>query len=807
MSHKNKVGKPAALRPAAVMTSTAPQAELQHLVALFQAGRPADMETAAAALVARYPADGQAWKALGTAQLVQRKNAVAALQQAQTRLPRDVDVASNLGHALDAQGQPRLAAAAYRQALQLQPGVAALHSSLGHVLGQLGLAADAEAACRQALRLQPGLVQAHRSLAQVLNRQGRCLDAAASLQQALVLQPAHAPSHDQLGLLQQALGQAADAVQSHRRALQLQPQLASAHAHLGQALAALGQHAGAVASLRQALLLQPDHAEVLANLGVALLALGQADDAVQVVQQALALQPGQALLHSNLGNALLAAGRVVDALASHQHAVRLGQGGDNNGVLHANLAHALKVAGQPAAALQAAQQALLCDPQQPARHSEALFLQHYLPPADAAAARAAALRYGVLVESLAAVPAANPAVFTTTPTTKPTTPPHRWPNPAQPDKPLRIGLLSPDLRQHPVGYFTESVLAALAAQAAGRITLIAYANPADSDATSQRLRSHCQGWCDTSTLDDTALAAAVQADGIDILLDLAGHTARNRLPVLAHRAAPVQASWLGYCASTGLAAVDAFLADPWIAPPGTEAAFVEPILRLPETFLCFTPPPSDLPVGPLPALRGGGLRFACFNQLAKLNDEVLALWSRILLALPGSSLALQAAALQDPALRQQLERRFAAFGVAADRLRLQPATSHAAYLAAYQQVDVALDPFPYPGGTTSLEALWMGVPVLTLPGSTALSRQGLSILHNLGLADWVASSAEDYLARALHHAADLPALAALRQSLRGRLLASPLCDAPRFALHLEATLRGLWRRWCGAGAAPLWPHQ
>lgn len=214
--------------------------------------------------------------------------------------------------------------------------------------------------------------------------------------------------------------------------------------------------------------------------------------------------------------------------------------------------------------------------------------------------------------------------------------------------------------------------------------------------------------------------------------------------------------------------------------------------------MCFTPPPLDIAAGPLPASGGAGLRFACFNQLAKLNDEVLALWPRILLALPGSNLALQAAALQDPALRQQLLQRLAAWGGPAHRLRLQPAQSRAAYLAAYQQVDTALGPFPWPGGTTSLEALWMGVPALTLPGSTALSRQGLSMLRNLGLADWVASSADDDLARALQHAADLPALAALRQGLRARLLASPLCHAPRFAPHLGAALRGLWRQWCSS---------
>jgi predicted O-linked N-acetylglucosamine transferase (SPINDLY family) len=457
-------------------------------------------------------------------------------------------------------------------------------------------------------------------------------------------------------------------------------------------------------------------------------------------------------------------------------------------LLRSNLGHALKSAGQPGPALAQLQQALALEPANLALHSAVLFLQQYADPAadrplaaDTALAQrlADARRFG-------AEAARQARPFTDWPHT-------RQPGPGRPAG-LRVGLLSADLRSHPVGFFLESVLAALASQSAGRIELHAYANQRSDDTLSQRLRAHCKAWRAVADLDDATLADTIRADGIDVLIDLGGHTHQNRLPVLAWRPAPVQVSWLGYCASTGLAEVDALIVDPWIAPPGAEAAFAEPLLRLPETFLCFTPPPVDVPVTPLPALAGGAVCFACFNHLAKLDDTVLALWSRLLHTLPGSSLALQSAPLQDAAVRQQVLDRFARHGIGAQRLRLQPAQTRADYLAAYAQVDIALDPFPYPGGTTSLESLWMGVPVLTLPGDTALSRQGLSILQNLGLADWVARDADDYVARAVRHAGDLATLSALRQGLRARLLASPLCDAPRFARHLEAGLRGLLQR-------------
>jgi protein O-GlcNAc transferase len=792
-------------RPAAV-----PHADLVRLFALFNAGRHAEMEHSAAGLARRYPTDGQGWKAWGIALMSQRKDALAVLRRAMALLPADVDVLSNLGGVLVARGELDEASECYRRALQIQPGFALAHSNLGDVLARQGHWQAAESSCRQALALQPALAAAHLNLGNALKGLGRLDEAIASYREALqrspdlaeshtalgialreqglveqavvhlrqsaLLRPGHASTHDQLGVALHATGESELAAESLRRALALQPRSAAAHYHLGNVLADLGRHEEAVLHYRDALASEPEHAEIQANLGVSLLALQQLAPAVAALRQAVALQPSLALTHSNLGNALMAQGLMHDAQASHEQAVALAP---ELGLVHRNLAHLLKTIGNPEAALAQLEQAAALDPEQPAVHSEVLFVRQYLAetPARSLAQLAGARRFGEL-----ALRRARPFAS--------------WSNEPLPERCLRIGLLSGDLRAHPVGYFVETVLAALAGRAADRLEIRVYANQREDDAVSQRLRQCCSHWLAVTDLDDAALADRIRSDGIDVLVDLSGHTLNNRLPMLACKPAPVQVSWLGYCGSTGLASVDAFIADPWIAPDGIDAEFIERVIRLPQTFLCFTPPPFDLAVGPLPALADGGIRFGCFNQLAKMNDAVVALWARVLRAVPGSRLLLQAQALQDPVIRAGVLARYAQHGIAPERLGLQPAQAREDYLAAYRQVDIALDPFPYPGGTTTLEALWMGVPVLTLPGASALSRQGLSILRNVGLAEWVAKDADDYLALAVRHAGDTPALAELRRSLRPRLLDSPLCDATRFASHFENALRVLWRAWC-----------
>jgi protein O-GlcNAc transferase len=300
-------------------------------------------------------------------------------------------------------------------------------------------------------------------------------------------------------------------------------------------------------------------------------------------------------------------------------------------------------------------------------------------------------------------------------------------------------------------------------------------------------------------MSDEAVIAAIRDDGIDILVDLSGHTTGNRLAVFAARPAPVQCSWLGYFGTTGLAEIDYLIADRFVVPPGEEAFYSEAIWRLPDSYLCFTPP-REAPQGVPSTAAGAPLTFGCFNNLLKINPAVVSAWSAILEAVPESRLLLKTRQLDDPALGQALVAQFAAHAIAPDRVVCAGGGPRAALLAAYGAVDIALDPFPYGGGTTTIEALWMGVPVVSLRGDRFTGRVGDSVLTTSGLPELVADSVADYVGRARDLAQDRLRLAALRAGLRDRLAASPLCDAPRFARHLEGAWRRMWRDRC-AGAS------
>jgi predicted O-linked N-acetylglucosamine transferase (SPINDLY family) len=283
-------------------------------------------------------------------------------------------------------------------------------------------------------------------------------------------------------------------------------------------------------------------------------------------------------------------------------------------------------------------------------------------------------------------------------------------------------------------------------------------------------------------------------------VDLAGHTADNRLPVFAWKPAPVQVAWLGYFASTGVKEIDYIIADPQVLPESEESHFSETPWRLQDCYLCFTPPHHQIEVGVLPALANGYVTFGCFNKLSKMNDAVVALWARVLHAVLDARLLLKAKELHDGAMQQLTRARFAAHGIDPQRLLLEGFTPRAAYLAEYQRVDIALDPFPFPGGTTTVEALWMGVPVLSRRGARFISHAGESLLQTAGLGAWVAQDDDDYIQLAQAYAADLAALAATRAGLREQLVSSPLCDAARFAAHLGAAFNGMWQTYLARSA-------
>jgi predicted O-linked N-acetylglucosamine transferase (SPINDLY family) len=371
--------------------------------------------------------------------------------------------------------------------------------------------------------------------------------------------------------------------------------------------------------------------------------------------------------------------------------------------------------------------------------------------------------------------------------------------PDDPERRLRVGYVSGDFCRHPVGYFLDAVLSAHDPAA---VEVYAYSNSAFADDLTDRLRGLAAHWRSLAGLSDAAAAALVAGDGIDILIDLAGHTARNRLPMFARRPAPVQATWLGFWSTTGLSAMDYILTDATTVRPAEESGYSERVLRLPGCRFCYTPPDYAPPPVPPPMLAGRGVTFGSFNNLSKIGPEVVRLWATVLRTVPGARLLLKWRSLLDPIARRRVIDAFAAEGIATDQLDLRGPSPHPAMLAEYGDMDIALDPFPFSGGLTSCEALWMGVPVVTLPGAAPASRQTLGFLRALGLDEWAAASTADYRRIAAALAADGHRLAAHRRDLRRRMAESALCDGPAFTRQVEAAYRAMWRRWCDRPLSP-----
>ncbi|OIO00612.1 MAG: hypothetical protein AUJ49_09530 [Desulfovibrionaceae bacterium CG1_02_65_16] len=713
--------------------------------------------------------------------------------------PDYADAANNLGNVLSAQGRLAEAELCYHAALTAKPDYAEAANNLGVALHNLGRLAEAEAACRRAIALNPDYADAHGNLGNVLKDENRLAEAEAEHRRALALNPAQAQGWSNLGVVLHGQKRLAEARECLERALSLWPENPEALNNLGNVLLDQGSPGGAEAVLRRAIAAAPDFARAHGNLGVALHAQARPKEALAAFTRARELAPDSAETASNLGALLRSLGRLSAAEALCREAVdcdpRFAGG-------HNNLGVALKECGRLEEAEACFRQALALSPMDFEARSNLLYTMHYAGPEAAPRRLAAAREYGRLAARAARETGAPYDSWLARPL-------------AQGDSgeagPLRVGLVSGDLRSHAVGYFLESVLDRLdparielyaypsgqgdgCAEEAPRGQAVSEGGGEGGDPLTARIRGRFAVWRPLSP-DDAEAAALIHADGAHVLVDLSGHTARNRLPVFARRPAPAQAAWLGYAGTTGLAEMDCLIADARSLPPELEADFTETVLRLPDTRLCFTPPAAAPDTAPLPALENGFVTFCCCNDFAKLNDAVLALWARVLNAVPGARLLLKAGQMGDAALREAAAERLAAFGLDPARVDLEGPEPRADYLAAYGRADIALDPFPYPGGATSAEALWMGVPVLTLPGRGFLARQGAAMLECAGLGDWVARDADAYVVLAAARAANVPALADLRAGLRARVAASPLCDAARFARNLEDVLWRIWRRW------------
>jgi len=545
--------------------------------------------------------------------------------------------------------------------------------------------------------------------------------------------PKHPFSWKVLGAVLGQEGRNSEAVSANRTAIALSPQDAELHSNLGNSLRELRRLEEAEVILRRAIALNPHYASARYNFGIVLKDLGRLDESEECLRKAIALGPDFTEAHNNLGIVLQELGRLGESEASYLRAITL-------------------------------------EPNYLIAHSNLLF--------QLGSMNFDATRYQVHARKFSEVFNELGSRFTS------------WLY-SRDSECLRIGFVSGDFGSHPVGYFIEGLLLQLQSSS---IELHAYSTAErQGDQITEELKKLFHSWTPLRRLSDEEAAQKIHKDGVHILIDLSGHTAKNRLGIFAWKPAPIQVSWLGYFASTGLPEMDYILGDPYVTPDEESDHFIEKIWQLPESYLCFTPPKVDLKVSDLPALSNGFVTFGCFNKLERMTDDVVSVRAKILHAVPGSKLFLKDKQLDHQTGRDRVLARFLAHGITAERLILEGKSPREEYLACYHRVDISLSPFPYGGGTTSAEGLWMGVPVITKSGSYFLSHLGESIAHNSGLIDWIADDEVTYVAKAVQFSSDLKALATLRSGLREQVLQAPLFNTQRFARHFEEAVWSMRR--------------
>jgi len=627
------------------------------------------------------------------------------------------------------------AEALYRQILADHPGHANVMHALGLIAHQTGHNEQAVEWIRRAIALDPNNAPANSHLGEAYRALGRLKEAVAAYERALILQPDFPEARNNLGNALRDQGALDEAIAEYRHAVRLKPDYATAHHNLGLALAQGGEFEEATAAYRLALQFQRDYPEARFNLSVALAEHGRVDEAMAIYRGALELDPGHPQAHNNLAVAFIRQGQLDKAVAVLRRAIRL-QPEDAD--LQSNLVHALHL--HPGS-----------DPMTIAAEHQRWNRQFSEP-----------LKRSIL--------------------------PHL--NDRSPDRRLRVGYVSPDFCSHPVSFFFAPLLEAHDRR---RFEVYCYSSVPQPDQVTERLRNGADVWRDVRALSNAQLADCVRNDGIDILVDLAMHTGGNRLPVFARQPAPVQVSWLAYPGSTGLEAIDFRLSDARLEPEGEEdAGLGGVVIRLPDCWCCYAPIAEFTPVGPPPAAATKAVTFGSLNQFCKVHEDLLRSWARLLTLVPESRLRMICP--EGPA-RERIRGLLGAGEVARERVEFIKPCPWPEYIRLFEGIDVALDSFPCNGMTTTCHALWMGVPVVTQAGTRAVSRAGSSVLHAAGFPEWVARTDGEYVKIAAELAGNLPRLAELRQTLRRHLEGSALMDAPRFARHIEAAYRVMWRQW------------
>lgn len=612
------------------------------------------------------------------------------------------------------------------------------HLQLAKTRSEAGLPEEAISACRKALEIQPENSEACYQLGLLLYQTRRPQEAEKFLSIAIARNPSHVLALNTLACIYKDQGNLAEATKVLEKAVRIDPALYEARYNLGTTFHQLGMFDKAVEHYEAAIRLKGDSAILQNNLGHAFYHSGELTKAVEYFQQSVKHAPEYAKAWNNLGYALHDFGEHKEAIAAYRRALQI-------------------------------------TPHNHEAHSNLLFSLHHLPEAS----DKEIFEEHLLWSKQHAEPLEK-QTFT-----------HL--QEANPNRKLRVGYLSPDFYRHVNSRALETFLRQ---HDRNHYEIYCYSNVAKPDSNTKKFQTYADHWREIRHLSDFEAAERIHSDQIDILVELAGHTNYNRLLVMSHRPAPVQVSYLGYVATSGMTSVQYRLTDiHGDSAERTQRYYTEELIYIPGSVLCYQPPQDAPEVSELPCLQKGHVTFGSFNNLAKLNSEVIALWSRVLLATPASHLLLKARHLKDPVLVKKLVEKFKTYGISPERLDLRP-WSHGNHLELYREVDLALDPFPFNGGMTTFEALWMGVPLITLEGTNFVGRMGTRHLAVLGLQKCIAHSPDEYVKIAAQSAQETGWLSQWRSSLRSRILASPLADAPAFTRHLEAAYREMWIRWC-----------
>ncbi|RDU96829.1 tetratricopeptide repeat protein [Trinickia dinghuensis] len=740
------------------------------------------------AALAKQP--GQSRYRLGEVQILVSLGRLDTAVQACLRLlgdePDSADGWFALAQALEASRQWSDAAQAYEALLEREPAHADALNNLGNCRRQLGQWQAAQAAYRLALAARPGFASAMTNLGTLLQSQGSLGDAIELLRKAVAVEPLAATHHANLGVALAACRRFGEAADVLTRARALDALSADIAYNLGTVLHALGRHADAAAQYEAAVALAPAHADALNNLGIVRKELGAFAAAAQAFETALRARPTFVAAHNNAGSLARTLGRMDEAETHYRAALALqtdracaeaGMAAQRSATYN-NLGNVLKDTGALDEAVECYRHAIACDAGNLVAHCNLAYALTFQLDDG----------YAILAECRR-LAEHHEAPFIRVPVA------HA--NARVPDKRLRIGYVSADFRDHCQSLFTMPLFAHHDHDA---YEIVCYSSVERADAMTDRLAAHADRWRNVREFDDARLAEAIREDGIDVLVDLTMHMADGRPLLFARRPAPVQAAWLAYPGTTGSRAIGYRLTDPWLDPiddTGQDDRYSERSIRLPDSFWCYDPLSDEPAAIELPAARAGRLTFGCLNNPCKLTNRTIRLWARVLEATPGSRLALMA---PQGRARERLLARLAAQGIDTARVECEPFRPRAEYLRTYREIDLALDTFPYNGHTTSLDALWMGVPVVTRVGTTPAGRGGLSQLSNLGLQALAAHTDDDYVNIATALAADLDALAALRAELRPRMQCSPLMDGERFARRIEQAYRAMWGEWCATRA-------